>query len=92
MDTVRQIVCVVLTILWIVLFARIILSWVRPPMAGIGRTLYDIIHDLTEPLLRAVRGLLPPIRMGMTGLDLSPIILFIAIGVIQNVLNCGFGL
>ena len=91
MDVVIRIVCLLLTLYWFLLFARIILSWIPPPTSGIGRTLHDLVHDLTEPVLGLVRGLLPPIRMGMTGLDLSPIIVFIAIGVIQSALNCGFG-
>jgi YggT family protein len=81
--TVQRLFCILLTIYWVILFARIILSWIPPPISGLGRTLYDIVHDLTEPVLRLVRGLLPPIRMGTVGLDLSPIILFIAIRVIQ---------
>ena len=88
MDVVLQIVCILLTVYWFVLFVRIILSFFPPPVGGIGRTLYDLIVDLTEPVLGLVRGLLPPIRMGTMGLDLSPIIIFIALGIIQSVL-CG---
>lgn len=93
MDVVLQIICILLTVYWLVLFVRILLSWFPPPAGGIGRTLYDVIFDLTEPVLRLVRGLLPPIRMGTMGLDLSPIVVFIALGLIQSVL-CGgrFGL
>jgi len=87
-----QVICILLTIYWVILFARILLSWFRAPMSGVGRTLWDLIHDLTEPVLRLVRGLLPPVRMGAMGLDLSPIIVFIALGVIQAALGCGFGL
>jgi YggT family protein len=87
--TVQRIICVVLTIYWVILFARIILSWIPPPISGFGRTLYDIVHDLTEPVLRLVRGLLPPIRMGTVGLDLSPIVVFIALAVIRRALGCG---
>ena len=83
-----EIVCLLLTIYWLILFARIILSWIPPPISGIGRTLYDIVHDLTEPVLGLVRGLLPPIRMGAVGLDLSPIIVFIALAVIRGALGC----
>jgi YggT family protein len=92
-DVVLQIICILLTVYWLILFVRIILSWFPPPVGGIGRTLYDVIFDLTEPVLGLVRGLLPPIRMGTMGLDLSPIIVFIALGLIQSVL-CGgrFGL
>jgi YggT family protein len=84
-----RLICILLTVYWVILFARIILSWIAPPMSGIGRTLYDIVQDLTEPVLKLVRGLLPPIRMGTVGLDLSPIIVFIALAVIRRALNCG---
>lgn len=91
MSTVVRVVCIVLTIYWVILFARIIMSWFRPPISGIGRTLWDIVQDLTEPVLGLVRGLLPPVRMGMMGLDLSPIIVFVALGVIQAALGCSIG-
>jgi YggT family protein len=91
-STILQIICILLSIYWLLLFARIILSWFPPPMSGIGRTLWDLVHDLTEPVLRPVRGLLPPVRMGAMGLDLSPIIVFIALGVIQGALGCSIGL
>ena len=84
-----EIVCIVLFLYWVVLFARIILSWFPPPISGIGRTLWDVVHDLTEPVLGLVRGLLPPIRMGTVGLDLSPIVVFIVLAVIRRVLGCG---
>ena len=84
-----QIVCIVLFLYWVILFARIILSWFPPPISGIGRTLWDVVHDLTEPVLGLVRGLLPPIRMGTVGLDLSPIIVFIVLAVVRSVLGCG---
>jgi len=91
-STILSIVCIALTIYWIVLFARIIMSWFPPPLSGLGRTLWNIVHDLTEPVLGLVRGLLPPVRMGAMGLDLSPIVVFVALGVIQAALGCGFGL
>jgi uncharacterized protein YggT (Ycf19 family) len=76
-----DIICVLLTIFWAILFARIILSWIPPPISGIGRTLYDLVQDITEPVLKLVRGL-----------DLSPIIVFIAISVIGSALGCRIGL
>lgn len=88
MEAVLDIVCLLLMLYWVILFARILLSWFPPPVSGIGRTLYDLIFDLTEPVLRLVRGLLPPIRMGTMALDLSPIIIFIALGMIRTAL-CG---
>jgi YggT family protein len=91
-STLLQVICIALTIYWVILFVRILLSWFPPPVSGLGRTLYDIVHDLTEPVLGLVRGLLPPVRMGTVGLDLSPIVVFVALGVVQAALGCGFGL
>ncbi len=88
----KQVVCILLGVYWFVLFARIILSWLPPPRSGVARGIVDLIHDLTDPVLRLVRGLLPPIRMGAMGLDLSPILVFVAIGVLQAALGCSFGL
>ncbi len=85
----REILCIALQLYTLILFARIILSWIPPPISGLGRTLYDLVHDLTEPVLGLVRGLLPPIRMGAVGLDLSPIIVFIALAVIRRAIGCG---
>ena len=81
-----RIVCILLLVYQVILFVRIILSWFPPPIGGIARTLYDLIYRVTEPVLGLVRGLLPAVRMGMVGLDLSPIIVFIAIVVLQRAL------
>lgn len=91
MNVVLQIICILLTVYWFMLFVRILMSWFPAPQSGIGRALFELIHDLTEPVLGLVRGLLPPVRMGAMGLDLSPIIVFIALGVVQAALGCGFG-
>ena len=94
MDVVLEIICIVLTIYWFVLFVRILMSWFTPPNSGVGRSIFEIIFELTEPLLRLVRGLLPPVRMGAMGLDLSPILIFIALGILQSLLcggRVGFG-
>jgi YggT family protein len=83
---VLQIVCILLSVYGFILFARIIISWFPPPQSGIGRTLFELLYDITEPVLRLVRGLLPPVRMGAVGLDMSPIIIFIVIFVLQQAL------
>jgi YggT family protein len=83
---VLQILCILLLVYWLVLFVRIIFSWIPPPQSGVGRAIFEIIHDVTEPVLGLVRGLLPAIRMGAMGLDLSPIIVFVVIAVLRQAL------
>ena len=63
----------VLKIYMWVLIARVVLSWVSPdPYNPIVR----FIHNLTEPILYQIRRRLP---MVYGGLDLSPLIVFLAI-------------
>ena len=52
-------------------------------------TVLTLVYDLTDPVLRPFRGLIPPIRMGAMAMDLSPILLFIVLGVLMNnVVTC----
>ena len=68
----------------VVLFARIIMSWLRPPVSGPLRTIWELVFDLTEPALRLVRGLFPMVQAGGMGLDFSPILVFVILGVLQS--------
>jgi len=70
----------VLTIYMWIIVARAIISWVNPdPYNPIVRFLYQT----TEPVLCRVRRMLP---MPMTGLDFSPIVVFIIILFLENFL------
>jgi YggT family protein len=84
--SVRGIIAWILQAYVIVIFARVILSWfpITPgtPMASVARVLYAV----TEPVLGPIRRVLPPMRMGGMGLDLSPIIVLIGIQIISRAL------
>ena len=73
------------TLLWIfswLVFARILMSWIRvEPGTGMA-SVYSVIYNVTEPVLGPLRQLIPPVRMGMAALDLSPIIVFVLIQII----------
>jgi YggT family protein len=77
-----------LVIYEIILFARVLTSWFPRPISGVGRTVIDVLYALTEPVLRPLRGLLPAIRAGSMGFDLSPIILFIVLGILTRGIHC----
>ncbi len=73
-----------------VLIARIVLDFIVGISGGRGpsgtamvRT-YGILYDLTEPVLRPIRRVIPPLRIGVAALDLSPIIVFALIIVLQR--------
>jgi YggT family protein len=82
---VKEVICAVLNVYLLVLFARAILSWfpVRP---GTGlSSLLHVLMQLTEPVLAPVRRIIPPAGM----FDLSFIVVFIGLEIIISaVLKC----
>jgi len=65
-------------LLIILVIARAVMSWFAP-----GRNpLYHLIVTATEPVMRWPRSILPPFG----GLDLSPILLLLALGVLLQML------
>jgi YggT family protein len=79
------------TLVWVyilVLFARALLSWFPTEP---GTPLYGVVRALdriTEPVLRPIRRLLPPVRAGGMAIDLSLIIaiLFLEIVVVNVII------
>ena len=69
-----------------ILFVRLILSWFPNPPEW-ARPIYSFLYVMTEPLLRLVRPLIPPLRMGPTALDLSPIIIFVVLEILIGILK-----
>ena len=80
----RCVIHFILFAYWIILLIRVFSSWFRPPMSGPWRTLLRIVYDLTDPVLRPFRNLIPPMRMGAMAMDFSPILVFVVIGVLQG--------
>ena len=64
---------------WWGILIMIIASFIAP---GSYHPALTLLHQLTEPLLAPARRLIPP----MGGLDFSPILVFLLIGVIERVL------
>ncbi|MGH2751984.1 MAG: YggT family protein [Actinomycetota bacterium] len=73
-----------LSVYVLILFVRIILSFVtqfRALPSGLAPVM-RVIYDLTEPVLGFARRYIPPIGM----LDLSPLVVFILIRILQGVI------
>jgi YggT family protein len=64
---------------WIIIAVALI-SWVNPDPRN---PIVLFLHRVTEPVLAPVRQLLPPWKTG--GLDLSPLIVLIAIEFVRRV-------
>lgn len=83
MSLLQSLLCIAVTLYLFVLIVRIILSWVTSLPEPI-RPFARFVGALTDPVLRPFRGLLPPIRLGGAALDLSPILLFVLIGILRR--------
>lgn len=68
-----------LVIDWVMVFAR---SW-RP--TGFTAVLCEAVYSVTDPPLRAIRSVLPPVRLGGAAIDFSPMVLLIGLYVAQAI-------
>jgi uncharacterized protein YggT (Ycf19 family) len=80
--SVETFVNVFLLLYGLVILAYILTSWIRLPYSVTLNRIQRFLYDVCEPYLRLFRRLLPS-----TGaLDLSPILAFLALGVIDRLL------
>ena len=93
MTTLYQALDLILSVLWFLMIAHIIMSWLinfqvlnlRQPLVA---TLWDGLNRMLEPIYAPVRRLLP----NTGGLDLAPLVVFIGIIILRQALanNAGF--
>jgi YggT family protein len=85
-----EIICWLLSASILVILAWIILSYVVA-FGRLGwdhpvRKLYEFLSRLVEPVLRPIRRIVPPVRLGGAALDLSPLILIVGISVLNGII------
>ena len=80
------ILATVLWIYWLILIGRLIFDWVqvfardwRPK--GPVLVIAEAIYTLTDPPLNFLRRFIPPLRLGQISLDLSFLVLILAVGI-----------
>ncbi len=93
MTTLYQALMLILDVIWFIMIAHIIMSWLinfqvlnlRQPLVW---QIWNGLSRLLEPIYAPVRRVLPDTG----GLDLAPLIVFIAIIILQRLLinNAGF--
>ncbi|SDC29481.1 YggT family protein [Actinokineospora iranica] len=79
----------VLFAFWLLLTARVVVELVRTfarewrPAGGVAVTL-ETIYTVTDPPVRLVRRLIPTIRIGGVGLDLSIMVLLLVVFILMR--------
>ena len=74
--SVAELLSLALNVFLVCILIQVVLSWVNP---GAYNPATKLLYSLNEPLLTPARRLIPPI----SGLDLSPIVVLIAIQLIK---------
>ena len=88
MLSILQILSLILDVVWFLVIAHVILSWLiqfqivnlRQPVVA---QIWDGLNRLLEPIYSRIRSILP----NMGGLDLSPLVLLLALYAIRIVIQ-----
>jgi YggT family protein len=81
-----HLICILLWLYGLILFVYVLASWfaMLPGEVGaLARRANRLVAPVVEPVLRPIRSVLPPMRMGMAALDLSVLVVFVIIIVLQ---------
>ncbi|WP_420836207.1 YggT family protein [Brachybacterium avium] len=76
----------------IVLIARLVLEWIRSYAreyrpAGLVLVLFEVVYTLTDPPVKGLRRLIPPLRIGAVSLDLSLMLLLVVGWILLRILG-----
>jgi len=82
---VRDFIGTLLLVYLVVLAVRVVFSWFPPARSGIVAFLNSLAFDLTEPVLRPLRRIIPPVGM----FDLSILVLFILLSLLRSAVLTG---
>ncbi|MEV0866619.1 YggT family protein [Brachybacterium paraconglomeratum] len=91
MQLVAGILYLAVLIYLLLLLARLVLEWIQGYArefhpSGLVLVLFEVVFTLTDPPVKLLRRLIPPLRLGAVSLDLSLMILLIVGWILLRVL------
>ncbi|MBM6546084.1 YggT family protein [Janibacter sp. YIM B02568] len=91
MDLIRAVLHLLLYGFFLLLIGRLIFDWIqvfarqwRP--TGIVLVVAEAIYTVTDPPLRALRKVLPPLRIGGVALDLAFLVLILGVSILLRII------
>lgn len=92
MSLIRSLLYFVVLLFFIALIIRLVFDWIqvfardwRP--SGVVLVAAEGVYTATDPPLRALRRVIPPIRLGQISFDLAFFVLFIACSILMSILR-----
>ena len=90
MTAVREVIDLVLLLALIVLLGRLVLDWIqvfardwRPK--GPVLVVAEGVYTVTDPPIKAIRRVIPPLRLGGMSIDLAFMVLLLAIYILRAI-------
>lgn len=88
MEIVRELLRLLLSIYFYILIGRLIFEWIqvfardwRP--TGPILVVAEVIYSLTDPPLKAIRRVIPPLRLGGVAIDLAFLVLILVVSILR---------
>ena len=88
MEIVRQVLGLLLSIYFYILIGRLIFEWIqvfardwRP--TGPILVVAEVIYSLTDPPLKAIRRVIPPLRLGGAAIDPALLVLTLVVSILR---------
>ena len=83
MNGVRTALATVLDVFFVVLIARLVFDWIQVfarqwTPRGVVLVVAEAVYTVTDPPLRALRKVIPPLTLGSVRLDLAFLVLMVA--------------
>lgn len=90
MNAVGQVLVTVLWLYWVILIGRLVFDFVQVfardwHPRGVVLMLAEAIYTVTDPPLRLLRRIIPPLRIGQVQFDLAFLILLIGLQILINI-------
>lgn len=87
-----MILYIITEIFWFLLLARIVVEMITSfsrgwSPRGLVAVLLEWLFTITDPPVKALRKVIKPVRLGQVSLDLSVLVLFVILIVLQMVLR-----
>ncbi|HET8959147.1 YggT family protein [Nocardioides sp.] len=97
MQIVGSIIYVLLFIFIALLWVRFVVDWVQVfarswTPRGVLLVILEVVYSVTDPPIKALRRVIPPLRIGNFALDLSFLIVLVAAYVLLRVTQVVFNL
>ena len=80
----RDLLRLALDLYFYAIFAWVILSWIPVTPGHPVNRFRRALDTIIDPVVRPIRRLLPPIRLGAAAVDLSPLVLLFAVRIIRG--------